>query len=275
MPVEPVKFLNEQDLSNLDVYEYHGGEYSFLDNILNPFWLKVAYSFPTWFAPNLITLTGLIINITAALLLVMNDPKLIGEAPGWMYINAAICLQIYAIFDAADGKQARRLNASSPLGQIFDHGCDAVNLIFIVASSMCAVGLGRGKTMTWVIVTMCSAFVCAQLVEYQSLILVTGSKFFGVTEAMLVVSTLLTLTGIFGVDIWTVDLRDVIPALKDVKTSLSAKYIVAAALIVIIGLTTVVVGVSSLIRPCPIPMEKRGNKNLDRGSYIKRYTPVL
>ena len=103
MPVEPVKFLNEQDLANLDVYEYHGGEYSFLDNLLNPFWLKVAYSFPTWFAPNLITLSGLIINITAALLLAINDPMMLGEAPGWMYINAAICLQIYAIFDAADG----------------------------------------------------------------------------------------------------------------------------------------------------------------------------
>lgn len=275
MPVEPVKFLNEQDLANLDVYEYHGGEYSFLDNLLNPFWLKVAYSFPTWFAPNLITLSGLIINITAALLLAINDPMMLGEAPGWMYINAAICLQIYAIFDAADGKQARRLNASSPLGQIFDHGCDAVNLIFIIVSSLCSVGLGSGKTTAWVIVVMCTAFVAAQLVEYQSQILVTGSKFFGVTEAMLIVSIMLTLTGLFGVDIWTIDLRDVVPALKDVTTSISVKYIVAAAMIVIIGLTMVVVGVSSLIHPSSIPMEKRGNKNLDRGSYIMRYIPVL
>jgi ethanolaminephosphotransferase len=29
--------------------------------------------------------------------------------------------------DAVDGKQARRTNQSSPLGQLFDHGCDAIN----------------------------------------------------------------------------------------------------------------------------------------------------
>ena len=92
---------------------------------------------------------------------------------------------------------------------------------------------------------------------------------------MLIVSIMLTLTGLFGVDIWTIDLRDVVPALKDVTTSLSVKYIVAAAMIIIIGLTMVVVGVSSLIHPSSIPMEKRGNKNLDRGSYVMRYIPVL
>jgi len=27
--------------------------------------------------------------------------------------------------DAVDGKQARRTGTSSPLGQLFDHGCDA------------------------------------------------------------------------------------------------------------------------------------------------------
>jgi phosphatidylglycerophosphate synthase len=29
-------------------------------------------------------------------------------------------------FDAVDGKQARRTNSSSPLGELFDHGCDAL-----------------------------------------------------------------------------------------------------------------------------------------------------
>jgi ethanolaminephosphotransferase len=33
-----------------------------------------------------------------------------------------------------DGKQARRTNSSSPLGQLFDHGCDAINTNFFVGS---------------------------------------------------------------------------------------------------------------------------------------------
>ena len=105
---KPSNYLDEADLINLELYEYHGGEYSYIDTILNPFWLKVAYAFPNWYAPNLITLTGLIVNMVASLLVAFCDPMLIGRAPAWVYVNAAICLQIYAILDAADGMQARR-----------------------------------------------------------------------------------------------------------------------------------------------------------------------
>lgn len=35
---------------------------------------------------------------------------------------------IYASLDAIDGKQARRTGETGPLGELFDHGCDAVNL---------------------------------------------------------------------------------------------------------------------------------------------------
>lgn len=31
--------------------------------------------------------------------------------------------------DAIDGKQARRTNSTSPLGELFDHGCDSLNII--------------------------------------------------------------------------------------------------------------------------------------------------
>lgn len=31
--------------------------------------------------------------------------------------------------DSIDGKQARRTGTSSPLGELFDHGCDAINMM--------------------------------------------------------------------------------------------------------------------------------------------------
>lgn len=40
---------------------------------------------------------------------------------------SALGLFIYQSLDAIDGKQARRTNSSSPLGELFDHGCDAVS----------------------------------------------------------------------------------------------------------------------------------------------------
>jgi ethanolaminephosphotransferase len=33
----------------------------------------------------------------------------------------------FAGMDAIDGKQARRVGMASALGEMFDHGCDAIN----------------------------------------------------------------------------------------------------------------------------------------------------
>jgi len=39
----------------------------------------------------------------------------------------ALGLFIYQSLDAIDGKQARRTNSASALGELFDHGCDSVS----------------------------------------------------------------------------------------------------------------------------------------------------
>ncbi|MBP5977864.1 CDP-alcohol phosphatidyltransferase family protein, partial [Brasilonema sp. CT11] len=40
----------------------------------------------------------------------------------WIYLFSAACLFFYQTMDNLDGRQARRTGASSPLGQLFDHG---------------------------------------------------------------------------------------------------------------------------------------------------------
>lgn len=44
-----------------------------------------------------------------------------------MYFFTALGLFLYQSLDAIDGKQARRTDSSSPLGELFDHGCDSVS----------------------------------------------------------------------------------------------------------------------------------------------------
>lgn len=51
----------------------------------------------------------------------------VSQAPLWAYIACACGLFIYQSLDAIDGKQARRTNSSSPLGELFDHGCDSLS----------------------------------------------------------------------------------------------------------------------------------------------------
>lgn len=47
------------------------------------------------------------------------------QIPRWAYAVNALSLFVYQTLDALDGKQARRTGSASPLGEIFDHGCDA------------------------------------------------------------------------------------------------------------------------------------------------------
>lgn len=49
--------------------------------------------------------------------------------PAFPYLFTAICMFIYQSMDAIDGKQARRTGSTGPLGELFDHGCDALNMI--------------------------------------------------------------------------------------------------------------------------------------------------
>ncbi|KAG6765770.1 hypothetical protein POTOM_029827 [Populus tomentosa] len=62
-------------------------------------------------------------------------------------------------FDAVDGKQARRTNSSSPLGELFDHGCDALACAFesmaFGSTAMC----GRDAFWFWLISAV--PFYCA------------------------------------------------------------------------------------------------------------------
>jgi ethanolaminephosphotransferase len=90
-----------------------------------------------------VTLLGFFGIILAYLVLVVYySPDLYQPAPGWAYLLAAASIFFYQTMDALDGKQARRtgmqhndidnvmntcLGTSSPLGELFDHGCDALN----------------------------------------------------------------------------------------------------------------------------------------------------
>jgi ethanolaminephosphotransferase len=45
--------------------------------------------------------------------------------PWWCFLESASYLT-YRILDEMDGKQARKTGNSSPLGLLFDHGCDSL-----------------------------------------------------------------------------------------------------------------------------------------------------
>lgn len=56
-------------------------------------------------------------------------------------MSCAVGFFIYQSLDAIDGKQARRTNSNNPLGEFFDHGCDAISIFFVAIAGMCATGM--------------------------------------------------------------------------------------------------------------------------------------
>jgi ethanolaminephosphotransferase len=120
--------ITKQGLKGLKKYKYSSVDLSPISNyILQPYWSWAVTLFPMWMAPNLITFLGFIIIMINFGILLIYCPTLDVEGPTWMYWSFALGLWLYSTFDNVDGKQARRTNSSSPLGELFDHGIDALN----------------------------------------------------------------------------------------------------------------------------------------------------
>ncbi len=121
-------------------YKYKSVLKGWLDaNIMNPWWEFVVSFCPLFIAPNVITFAATTQFIACALFYASRCPDLVTCADSWVYYLMAVSIFIYQTLDAIDGKQARRTKQSSPLGQLFDHGNDAlVTTPMIITGCCCA-----------------------------------------------------------------------------------------------------------------------------------------
>ncbi|CRG93860.1 choline/ethanolaminephosphotransferase, putative, partial [Plasmodium gallinaceum] len=114
-------------------------------------------------------------------------------------------------FDAIDGKQARRTNTSSPLGQLFDHGCDSITsslFIFIVGK---VADLPKGLIYYILLSSIQLQTYLFSWVEYHTRVYNTSIGRFGITEAHVIVISICILRGIKGVGIFNTTVNDILP----------------------------------------------------------------
>lgn len=198
--------LSEAKLKRLSNHKYSATGSTLLDPIMQKFWKWfLTNCIPLWWAPNAMTLFGLVVNLFTCSILVWYSPNAINDIPSWALILAAFGLFIYQTLDACDGKQARRTQTSSSLGELFDHGCDAVSTIFI-SLSVC-LSAKMGYYANWIVVLCAGATSLFYTAHWQAY--VSGTlKFdrFDVTEAQFTVITIHVLSAIFGLDIWSTKL---------------------------------------------------------------------
>ncbi|XP_035898451.1 cholinephosphotransferase 1 isoform X3 [Anopheles stephensi] len=195
------KLLHPAQLKKLYDHKYSCTNVSLMDPFLQPWWCWLVSKVPLWLAPNLITIVGLLINIITTLILISFSPTGREEPPRWASALCGIGLFIYQSLDAIDGKQARRTNSSSPLGELFDHGCDSISTVFVALSACISVQLGYYPGwMFFQCFCAMTLFYCAHWQTY-----VSGTLRFGridVTEAQCTIIGIHMISAVFGPSIW-------------------------------------------------------------------------
>ncbi|ALC38022.1 CG31697 [Drosophila busckii] len=133
-------YLTQEHLNGFDNYKYSAIDTSPLSQyVMHPFWNWLVKFFPRWFAPNLMTFLGFLFGAMNLVLLSYYDWNFeasSGEAhttpiPSWVWFCAAINVFVAYTLDGIDGKQARRIGLSGPLGELFDHGLDSYTAMLI------------------------------------------------------------------------------------------------------------------------------------------------
>ncbi|XP_050362461.1 cholinephosphotransferase 1 isoform X3 [Nymphalis io] len=195
------RILNAAQLKRLSEHKYSCTSASILDVWLQPWWCWLVSKTPLWLAPNLITILGLIVNIVTTLILIWYSPDARQEPPRWACALCALGVFIYQSLDAIDGKQARRTGSQSPLGELFDHGCDSISTVFIALGACIAVKLGEYPTwMFFQCFCAMTLFYCAHWQAY-----VTGTLKMGridVTEAQYAIIGIHLISAVLGSDAW-------------------------------------------------------------------------
>ncbi|WFD26101.1 ethanolaminephosphotransferase [Malassezia nana] len=230
-------YLGARLRAHLAQYKYSSGGTSLLTRyVLSPYWNWLVTLVPLSIAPNTLTLSGLLlVLVNVGMLLVVDGhmdaatrlrahvleqdgllptvpllpqgglpralqdvpPSTDSAVPTWMLWVWALCLFLYQSLDAIDGKQARRTNMAGPLGEMFDHGCDALNTTLETVLVCAATGLGRSY---WALVGLASAmtnFFLTTWEEYHTHTLFLSS-FSGPVEGIVLICTLYLLEVALG-----------------------------------------------------------------------------
>lgn len=206
------RVLTSDGLTKIRDHKYKGGDYTPLDNAMNGFWLKCSEAMPLWLAPNLITLVALLATTFATVVMAFFMPAYETSAPWWAYLLTSTCMFIYQTLDAVDGKQARRTGNSTPLGQLFDHGCDGFSTV-LIADGITMLTLTPDRALANQVL-FAVPFFLAQWEEMHTgtlrtcMLFMDGKMGFGVTEVQVVQMFSFLLAAVFGAGLYTYPITD-------------------------------------------------------------------
>ncbi|KAK2824971.1 hypothetical protein Q7C36_018898 [Tachysurus vachellii] len=204
------EYVTQEQLCGFDKYKYSAVDTNPLSiYIMHPFWNAMVKILPTWLAPNLITFTGFMFLVLNFAILSFYDFDFYASAdghvhvPSWVWIAAGLFNFLAYTLDGVDGKQARRTDSSTPLGELFDHGLDSWACVFFVSSIYSVFGRGESGVsvltlygLLWVVLF---SFILSHWEKYN-----TGVLFlpWGYDVSQVTISIVYIITAVVGVETW-------------------------------------------------------------------------
>ena len=185
--------------NNVLNYKYSGGDNSILYvYIMNPIYEWAINYFPTWLAPNVLTVSGFFLNLAYNLaIFYYSGFGFTTYLPSWVGYFTAVTYTVYIMLDYMDGKQARRLKASSPMGMLIDHGTDACTTFYITMGLGSLLFLEDMKSYAQLYVMVVSAFFFNTWEAYYIGELVLP-MINGVSEGTLLIILICVLSSLYG-----------------------------------------------------------------------------
>ena len=141
---------------------------------------------------------------TIATIILCNQGHFTSDAPSWSLFLYSFCVFWYQMLDNVDGKQARKLGNSTPLGMIMDHGCDGLGVICLT------LGMGRvlcvdDPVMTiWTFFFVAFSFYMSAWCQYWSNGLMILGTVNAVDDGIPIIWFCAFISGIHGQDMWKV-----------------------------------------------------------------------
>ena len=172
-------YISREGEAKLHEYKYSGSDASLIFKYLvSPLSAYIVNYLPKTLAPNVITLFAFFLVVLSHILVVGMD------GGGWRYVVSGCIYFCYLVLDSMDGKQARRIGASSPVGLLLDHGCDALVTVMMTLNLQVVLAFNAEVQLSWICLTFAVPIVTFFFATWEELFVGTlDLPIVGVNEA--------------------------------------------------------------------------------------------
>ena len=196
--------LSKNALEGLKEYAYVSSSHTLLDRLL--IWDPIATRLPESLAPNALTIvSSFLLGVPTIILCYISGVNLLVRPDSSWLALATAGFYCYILLDVLDGKQARKLNVASPLGQLLDHGLDgSINSISVSIIVIIMLGITDPLRAIIILTSIQTLLFFATITEKHIGELKTQTLGIGVEEMLHLIIVFLLITLVKGYGVWDI-----------------------------------------------------------------------